>query len=567
MTEGVPFRALGHDDGRFYFWPAGAMQVIALTAKDLHSVPGLNRLADIGWWEGAWPGTREGFNMRGAANSLMRQCEKLGTYDPDRQRGRGVWFDAGRVVAHLGNRLMVDGEATGLGDVESENIYEQRLAIPLGDGAAPLAPLTDAEGKRIVALCRALAFEDPQRDGSLLAGWIVCALVAGGLVFRPHCWLTSEAGKGKSWVIEHIIQRLIGPLALWVQGSTTEAAIRGLLRSDAIAVGFDEAETQNEDARKRMQMVLDLARQATSGNNAPIAKGTQDGGARKYRIRSCFVLGSVNLSLAQSADERRFLHLPMREGTAEQFAKVKAAHAAAMVPDVGARLFLRVLGLLPVIRANAELLAEAIGRTGASRAIGDLIGTAMAGTLALQSSKRLTPATADELVAREAWVKAAASAREPEPEWRRALSHLMAHQVRFVVAGGRPDMGSVAELAAVVAARAASDAPAQPRWPVSDADDALKRLGIRVIPPEPGGAEAEIRIANRSSALDDIFKGGDWAGAWRATLARIPGARRDAMTRFHKLMPPGKALAIPLKNIEMRGDEGGAEGVGDVPII
>lgn len=568
VVTAQPFRALGHDRGVYYFWSGGPMQVVELKAKDLHSLPELNRLASLQWWESAYPGGKESFQVRAAGSALMDQCHALGIFDPDRLRGRGVWLDGGRVVAHLGDRLLVDGAETALDAMVSHSIYEQRRIIRMGTEGRKLTPLTDAEGKRIVDLCRTLAFDDPERDGSLLAGWIVCAMVAGGLVFRPHCWLTSEAGKGKTWVIEHIVQRILGELALWVQGSTTEPGVRGALRSDSLAVGFDEAETQNEEDRKRMQLVLQLARQATSGNNAPIAKGTQNGDAKMHRIRSCFILGSVNLALSQAADERRFLHLALNEGTAEQFAKVKAAHAAAMVPDVGARLFLRVLGLVPTIRANAEALAEAIGRTGASRATGDLLGVAMAGTLALQSSAVLTPQAADKLVARQAWVKATAAAREPEPEWRRALSHLMAHQMRFVVAGGRPDMGSVAELAAVVASPSDSSAPAQPRWPVQDAHDALKRIGLRIMHGEPGGKPAELRIANKSSALDDVFSRTPWAGAWRATLCRMPGVKRDELTRFHKLMPPTRAIVIPLRAIEMPGAEGvEPKGDDDVPII
>jgi putative DNA primase/helicase len=88
-----------------------------------------------------------------------------------------------------------------------------------------------------------------------------------------------------------------------VQSKTTEAGIRGALGSDARPVVLDEAETQNEPDRARMQQVLDLARQGSSEGGSTILKGTREGGSRHYRIRSCFAFASVNLGLTQAADE------------------------------------------------------------------------------------------------------------------------------------------------------------------------------------------------------------------------------------------------------------------------
>lgn len=559
LVAGQPFRALGHDRGVYYFWASGPMQVVALKAKDLHSMAELNRLAPLAWWESAYPGGKESFLVRAAGDDLLRQCERMEIYDPDALRGRGVWFDGGKVVAHLGNRLLVDGVACGLGDIASNYVYEQRRRIEIGASGTPPAPLTDAEGKAIVECCRALAWEDPSRDGSLLAGWIACAIIGGALEWRPHGWITSEAGSGKSWIFRNLFRVLIGDFGAHLEGASTESGIKGVLRGDVIPVCFDEGETQTDDARKRMQEILNMARQSASADSGAVAKGTQDGGARTQIVRSAFMIGSVNLGLYQSADESRFITFALGTGDEAQFTRLKELHAKAMVPQVKERLFVRLLGLVPTIRANAEMLSQAIARAGSGRRGGDVLGAAMAGGLALTSSTRLTAAQADKLVAKHAWLRAEAARRVVDPEWRRALAHLMNWPARFVSEGGRPEAASVAELAETVQA---NHVDRQSR--VKVCDDTLRRIGLRIINDERHGDE--LRIANRAPGVDEVFKGTPWAVGWLTTLARAPGARRDVATRFHKLSGMSKAIAIPLSLLTFQEPEPRPED-NDAPIL
>ena len=150
-------------------------------------------------------------------------------------------------------------------------------------------PLSTTEANKLRTLCAAAPWEEPDHMGQLLAGWRVIAPVCGAMPWRPHLWLAGEAGSGKTWVVDNIIKPLIGQVALPVQSKTTEAGIRQTLRCNALPVIFDEAETQNEDDRKRMQLVLDLARQASSEDGAAIVKGSSAGKASMYRVRSCFL--------------------------------------------------------------------------------------------------------------------------------------------------------------------------------------------------------------------------------------------------------------------------------------
>ena len=149
-----PFRVLGHDRGQYFFLPRGGGQVVHLNARELHSPASLVALAPLDWWEAAFPG-RDSFNTRKAGNDVLRACERAGVFEPDRLRGRGAWLDDGRVVLHLGDRMLVDGAEEAPGDFRSHFIYEvaRPLAVPLGE------PLADAEAAGLVRLCCQVPWE------------------------------------------------------------------------------------------------------------------------------------------------------------------------------------------------------------------------------------------------------------------------------------------------------------------------------------------------------------------------------------------------------------------------
>ncbi|MFH5927133.1 hypothetical protein [Roseomonas xinghualingensis] len=529
----MPFRCLGHDRGRYYFLPEGAGQVVALTARDLHSAAELVALAPLRWWEAAYPG-RESFSTKMAGDAMMRACEGAGVYDPDALRGRGVWLDEGRTILHLGNRLLCDGQVIAPMEAPGRHIYEASRPLPV-DLAGPIDNKT-ASG--LLRLCCQVAWANPERDGRLLAGWLVIALACGAMPWRPHLWITSEAGGGKTWVLDNIINPVLAGLALHVQSKTTEAGLRGMLRLDARPVVFDEAETQNDQDRARLQQVLDLARAASSEGGADIAKGTRDGGVQLYRIRSCFVFSSINLGLDQAADESRtiVLNIDPPQDKAERaaaFAKLKTTLLEVMQPGFSAGLLARTLGLLPTIRHNAEVLATAISASGVGRRTGDVLGVILAGAYSLTSTRRLDPETAAAFLAERQWVKDTAQAAEAEPEWQRALYRLVQTETRVTNVNGKTEATTIGDM---IAACAGHDIQG---LMFADADMGLRRRGIRV-------NKGEVRIANRSEAAAAAFAGTPWASAWRATLARTPGAKRDVAERFTPTLQD-KAVSLPLR--------------------
>lgn len=510
------FRPLGHDAGKFYFFTSGGGQVRDFTSRDLQSIGCLMELAPLNYWEMHYPGKGEsGFNTRAAGNELMRACYKVGIYDAARIRGRGAWLDEGRGVLHLGDHCLVDGVRSSIVIPDSRYIYEhsQRMDVKLGE------PLLSAEANRLRELCIMLPWESPAHMGNLMAGWCVIAPICGALPWRPHAWLTGESGSGKSWVFDNIIKMALGPIALAVQSKTTEAGIRQSLGRDGRPVLFDEAEGQNEADRARIQHVLDLARQASSEGGAAIVKGSSGGKATQFYIRSCFLFGSINVSLSQAADESRMVVLTLKPiqdkaQRAENFAAIEAFHARVICDNFAGRLLARTLQLLPVIRANAVVFANAIARSGKPKRLGDTYGVLMAGAWSLRSRAVATAEEADRMVEETQWVKDAVVKTEVEAEWSRALKTMLQHRVRYSARGetGEVPVGDLVE----AAQGRVSDGPLG----ASDAAKQLNWIGIRV-------HDGYLQVANRSVGGDAIFARTPWAGSWASTMQRAPGVMRN----------------------------------------
>ena len=525
---------LGHDRSVFHYLSTATGQIHQIKGE-AHTRGHLTAMAsEAHYWQRSRFMGKDGVSWTQAADGLMTECRAVGIYDPDRVRGRGAWLDNDRSVLHVGDKTVVDGVASPLIVEGSEFVYEQsaRLRVDIGDA------LTTAEAKGLLDVCVAAPWEAPEHMGRLLAGWCVIAPVCGAMPWRPHLWITSEPGGGKSWVLDNILKPSIGPLALEVQSKTTEAGIRQTLGCDARPVIFDEAETQNERDRDRVQLVLDLARQASNEGGAAIIKGSASGRASNFRIRSCFVFSSINVGMSQAADESRTVVLTLspdrdEKARSKAFKKLQALHAATFTPGFSGRLLARTLSLLPVIRANSVIFAEAIARSGQSRRTGDTFGVLLAGAWSLRSRAEAKPEEADRFVAETAWVREAVVKAGADPEWRRAISTLTQHRTRI----GQQEV-PVGELIQTCITGTEEGGVS-----VQAAKIELDRMGIRI--KQMGDGANHLLIANHSAACERAFARSAWAVGWHKTIARAPGARQNATTvRFGGGV--SKVLAVPM---------------------
>lgn len=503
---------LGHDRGIFYLLSRTTRQVHGLKPQEF-SRNTLMMLASVPhYWQRSVFVTNKGtIDWEAATDHLMRACRDVGIYDPNRVRGRGAWLDAGRAVLHTGDRLIVDGEPSDLLLANSRYVYE--AALPLNTAHAK--PLTTEEARKLVSICRSLAWQQPLH-GMLYAGFIAVAPVCGALAWRPSIWVTGSSGSGKSWIKDNILAPALAGMALMVQSKTTEAGIRQSLNSDARPVVFDEAEREDAQAGIRMQGVLDLLRQSSSEGGSEIVKGTQNqSGAKRYHIRSCFALSSINVGIEHQADESRITVMPLMDynpaGTAA-FAALNALVLTTLTPAFAAGLLSRSVRLLPTLRANALVFARAVALKLGSRRAGDQIGTLLAGAWSLHSDLAVTASQADAWINSHEWDGSASGMVERDEL--RLLSHLTQWRLSINRGAGPPLILTMGRL--MVAATGNDGQIIH-----DEAKRELRQIGIKHAVRD--GAEG-FWVSNTHPYLRKVMAGTPWSAGHALALARVPNA-------------------------------------------
>ena len=512
----APFLCLGFDGDSYYYQPHNTGQVMRLS-RSAHTATNLVALASLSYWETLYP-SRTGINWAAAASDLFEQQAASGVYDPERVRGRGAWLDEGRVIFHLGDRLSVDGRPCSvLQPPPSRYFYEQ--ARPL-DGRGD-RPLPDDIAFRIRIIAERFRWEMPA-SAHFLLGWLVLAPVCGALNWRPHIWLTGGAGTGKTTILKLFLRPLLGGVVQSATGGTTEAGLRGILKSDAIPVVFDEFEQNEQKDKLIVQNVLALARIASS-EGGKIYKGTTSGGANSFEVRSMFCVSSINVSLIQKADIDRFCVLGLRKDEVEKSAWLDFEREIISVAtiDHGRALIHRTLQHLPVIIQNARVLAQALGRRFGQR-FGDQHGTLLAGAWSLEAAGggQLDLVMADQWLDQMDWQHQQPDHSEADEI--KCRDTILQQIVRY-------DAGSEASFGEMVRCIALQESLADTFWdrlvPV------LGRYGLRVFragQPLPDGERAEghfLAVANANAQLDHVLRHTPWSGgAHRAALRRIAGA-------------------------------------------
>ena len=532
-----PFVCLGFDEGIFYYQPKSTGQVIPI-ARGSHTGTNLVNIAELPYWETLYP-SKTGVNWLAAASSLFAEQARVGIFSPDRIRGRGAWWDNGRSVLHLGDRLLIDGALHPITKPPNSRFHYQRLAaIDLPDG---IAPLTDHQGAELIDIASRFHWEVPA-SGLLLAGWIALAPICGALQWRPHVWLTASAGSGKSAILDRLIGPLIESLALFPEGNTTEAYIRQQLRADAVPVVFDEAESNEKADRQRIQNILSLARVSSSSGRGVIGKGGADGTAQSYTIRSMFLLCSISTALKQGADQSRFAQLTLRNPSflpKEQ----RIAHWSALDADItthctsetGHRLMLRMVQQIPTIRDSVAVFRRAAAERFDSQRQGDQYGTLLAGAWSLMNSTPATIEDAYQLIDGNSWE---AYKEQVEADEERCLQHILQHQVRVEGDRGTGYNRTIWELVELARGTTASIEIGP-----SAAEAHLGRIGIKV--------EADrLLISNTAKAMRRILDGTPWMDCWPTVLGRLLDAKKAGVVRFKGLSGVTRAVSLPISDPE-----------------
>ena len=399
-----PFRSMGHNHDYHYFISDASGQLKAIKTAGLNRAEIRSLAPEIYWERSNFMGDH-GINWNALADSIIQNSYKKGIFDASKIRGRGAWFDAGRVVLHLGDHLLVDGKKTGIQNFKSKFIYEFMPSLEFTDAE----PLSKSEAHKLRDITEQLFWERPI-SALYLAGWCVIAPICGALNTRPHIWLTGGPGTGKTFILENIINRILEEFSLHIASGTTEAAIRQSLISDALPVLFDEFDADSFKDKDRIQKILELLRKAFSESQSKIIKGSQNGRPSEFDPRFCALMSSVNVNINVQADASRISVISLIRpydrpeiSRQEHFRALEASILKTITPQWAASFRARSYKMIPVIRENIKLFSSAISEHLGSQRAGDQAAPLLAGAYSLSSDTIITADAAREFIKQQDW--------------------------------------------------------------------------------------------------------------------------------------------------------------------
>lgn len=542
LTEGLPepehgwFRPLGYDRGRFVFLGHRQRQIrdFAASALAASSNAALLELAPLAFWEREFGG-ENGFSGRAvkrAVDWLLQACYDAGPFRADQVRGRGAWWDDGRLVIHLGDRLLMDGTEEELSAIKTRFVYESLPALAVDTANA----LGAGEGEVLHRLCRSLAWEQGDLDATLFAGWVTCGVACGALEWRPHLLLTGPAGCGKTTLARMVI-RLFGEFVVAAKGDTTAPGLRQRMGQDALPLIFDEADPDGPHAAENIGRVLALLRASSADFEGDVLKGGKGGEATAYALRSMGMIVGIRSPIRQASDETRITVLALRTPRSTDRARYERETLPLMAqlvePTFAARFRARVFARLADLRANVRTFAGVAGAHFGSARLGDQLGPLLAGAYLLHRDGKASVVRAQEWVERQSWPEQQriASTRDDE----RLLQAILEARAAVNVERTRYDV-SIGELLALAAGRM-THAVIDER----SANAELGRHGLLV-------HEGRVLISNTHSGLARVLGHTPWGVGWDGILRRMEGAEPCAK-RPYFAGSRSRALSLPLDRV------------------
>jgi putative DNA primase/helicase len=524
-------RPLGRSGKTFYFFPRSCGQIMDFTGPALANMQNLVTMAPRALWETNFDMKASEKKMAAEASMLLIEaCNMLGIYDPETERGVGVWMDEGRQILNAGDRLFWPGGDCLPPDFKSRNVYVMGPRI----GRLTADPMGNADAAEILKICLALTWKG-KLSGYMLAGWIVTAMIAGAMRWRSHIVVTGEPGAGKSWVMDYILKVIMGKIALIRSGGSTEAKIRKDIGSTARPVIMDEAESETQKDRSNMELVYGLARKSSSGADMANFNGV-------FPVKSSFCFAAINPRIIQGADLDRntILHLVKNKSKSarDDFRVLEKRVAAAITPEAADRLLTRTFNNLPTILKNIETFADVLTEQEGSKRFGDQHGTLIAGAFSLTSTNEITPEAAKEWCAKHDWRWAKLDNDQSDGE--KLLAFIMAARVRHDDRG----MAREASVGRLIDRALNADG--------LDRDVAVNALGEY-------GMKADLDwlyVASPSKPITDMLRDTPWGGSYRRALGELDGAVSHDKMRFSAAMRL-RCVAVPM--VLVLGDDAPVE--------
>lgn len=508
---GLPFKVLGYSKGLYYYYPFGLKQVVALS-PGAHSMSNLLQLCSLSDWESVYTKCSPTQITLYAQDTLFAIARRKGTFTPNKIRGAGAWLDNGRVLLHCGDVIYVDGKVTVPEKIDGDYTYVSGPRIFTPSDKA----MQNSESHALREVCEMLSWEN-KLSGSLLAGWLVIAQVCSMLKWRPHIYITGQAEAGKSTVVKKIVLPVLGKLALYAAGGTTEPRLRYDLGYDGRPLVYDEADAETLKDKTIMAEVLTLTRKASDGQ--PVGKLGQD----LFIPQFCACFSGINPALKAHADESRIAMLVLKKnvgaGAREQYDKTLEKIAKTITPGFSERLLTRTSQNLQSLLDNIKTFEAAAQKIIKGARASDQIAPMLAGLYMLHSTGRISQEKAEEWISEQEWEFHTNIKDDPDPV--RLLHQIATSLIRYSPDAGASKDVSVGEL---IVAALGKDDKINKEW----ASRTLKQHSILV-------SGINVFIGNRNKNLGKILRDTVWSNGesgWGRTLCDLPGAAKEGPKYF-----------------------------------
>ena len=514
------FRCLGFENNEqnlYVFFVYRTNVIVKLSASGI-STANLLQLAPLNYWEGEYPKTTRSagtkFDLNQIMDFLITTCSNIGIFNPSKIRGRGAWIDNKLPVLHCGDSLIVDGKYLPFSKHKSKFIYEagQELGFEL------TKPLKKNEAHKLIELLDRINFSR-DIDARLLAGWITIAPLCGALNWRPHIWLTGASGSGKSEVMKLFVKPFLGEMLVDAQSETTEAGIRQFLKTDALPVVFDEAESEDKKGLERMQSVLNLMRASSTSDSGKIIKGSSGGSASEFNIKSCFAFASIGANLTQRSDTSRITVIEIKtdesENKREKWAETLELYAECIDNNFIRAFQSRALLFLPTILKNAKTFSNITAIELDNQRTGDQIGILLAGAYLLYSDEEISIEDAKKFVKQRDWTQEKLS--DATKDEVKILNKIMDSEIGFDAPNGK-----ITRTIGELVIRARGDVIEEREsflFSEELAKSVLKRQGIRV-------ESFCVIISDNSEFIRKSLIETAYSRNYHTVLARISGAEK-----------------------------------------
>ena len=312
------FRFLGYSDDLHYFLLTKERIVVSINRSGFTSSKIL-QLAPLTFWTlYDFVSPHGNIKVTQAQDWIQTKSQEMGRFDSLKIRGTGVWKDEDKFVLNTGSFLeFPNGKKLEYHEFKSKYFYVSSSITfdELGEKESDFA-----EGTQLQALFDSQKWVS-KKSGLACLGWSLIAPMAGALTWRPHIWIEGKKGTGKSYVLENLMERLLGSFVFKGSGGSTESAVRRSVRNTALPIILDEMKITVKNDENKIYEKLNLARDASSDISAIRAVTARDGGVDLFVVRSMFCFSSDQPPQIDHAIDSRILRAELKSVPNEELAE------------------------------------------------------------------------------------------------------------------------------------------------------------------------------------------------------------------------------------------------------